>query len=98
MNSGKISEQQEMEILAAYNDYCAREFDEDGFSDFADICKDGKIGVAYDGKIEVAYDIERKVYTHKLTSGKTIEQPASIEQFISDLRLCDFSDFVRYDN
>lgn len=104
-----ISNEKKSEILAAYNEYIVSEFGNEPFNNIEDAISDGSLlGIAYTEyedddyydyyAIQVNYDIDMECYiiflyyTDKET--ERIEEHATIEQFIEDLKWCRFEDFI----
>ena len=104
-----INNEKKSEILTAYNEYIVSEFNNEPFNTIEDAIGDGSsIGIAYTEyedddcydyyAIQVNYDIDTECYITFLyycdKETERIEEHATIEQFIEDLKWCRFEDFI----
>lgn len=104
-----IDDAKKIEVLAAYNDYIAREFGDSPCTSIEDAFYDGNLlGIAYTQyeddeppeyyAIQVSYDIDKECYKTFLDyvykETVCIEEPATIEQFITDLKYGRFENFI----
>lgn len=104
-----ISNEKKAEILAAYNEYIVSEFNNKPFNNIEYAISDGSLlGIAYTEyeddddydyyAIQVNYDIDMERYITLLyyanNETERIEEHATIEQFIEDLKWCRFEDFI----
>ncbi len=90
----------ELRLLKSYNAFGKREY-EDGWDTINSLPNDGILDVAYteddteSHALEVKYNYKTNKYLYIVDSNVVKETKASVEEFITDLGLNDFSDIIR---